>query len=108
MAEPGPGTGVSDTQVCGFCSPSVASDSKQTPGWSIHEAGQHPELQTHCVGGQDEGEGGVAGAAWPHPRNKDHQGYVFPVRHPVPPSRMTNGPSGLAAFYGNTWLLPCP
>lgn len=94
-----------DTHVCCLCTRSVASESKQTPGWAIHEAGPSDLL----CGGPEDDEGGVAGAAWPHPKNKDHQGDVFPMRGWVPPSRrMTNGPSGLAAFYGNTWLLPCP
>lgn len=53
MAEPTPGTGTRDTHVCvcGLCTPSVASDSKQSPGWSTQEAGQHPAPQTCCVGG---------------------------------------------------------
>lgn len=51
--------------------------------------------QTCCVGGWGEDRGGVASAAWPHPRSKGHQGYVFPV----PPSRRR--------MKDSSGLLPC-
>lgn len=47
MAELGPGTGLSDPQVCGLCTHSVASDSKQTTGQSTHDRGQYSAPQTH-------------------------------------------------------------
>lgn len=112
MAEPGPGTGMCDTHVCvcGLCIPRVPSDSKQSPGWSTRETGQHPAPQTCCVGGLVSMRVGWLVHLAP-PRNKDHQGCVFPVRpggcHP-PGGRDDKCPSGLTSFYGDTWLLPWP
>lgn len=77
MAELGPGRGVRDTPVCGLCTRSVASHSKQTTGRSTHKGGRDAAPQTYCPhrdGEVGKAQGGSAGSGWPHPRNKDQPG----------------------------------